>query len=94
MKWIVYILECADKSLYTGITNDLQRRLDEHRTGRGAKYTKTRRPLQVRYAEYRGTKGSALKREAAIKSLKRSDKLALLSAPRLPKDRGKMADKL
>jgi len=78
MKWIVYILECADKSLYTGITKDLERRLDEHLTGRGAKYTKTRRPLKVRYAEYRGTKGAALRREAAIKSLNRTGKLALI----------------
>ncbi len=56
MKWIVYILECADTSLYTGITNDLERRLEEHRTGRGAKYTKHRSPLRVRYTEYRSTK--------------------------------------
>ena len=67
MKWVVYILECSDKSLYTGITTDLERRLEEHRTGRGAKYTKHRNPLRVRYAEYRRTKGAALTREAAIK---------------------------
>lgn len=79
MKWIVYILECADNSLYTGITNDLERRLEEHRTGRGAKYTKHRRPLTMRYSEYQDTKGAALKREAAIKSLDRSAKLALIS---------------
>ncbi len=78
MKWIVYILECSDKSLYTGITNDMERRLEEHRTGRGAKYTKQRRPLRVRYTEFYGTKSAALKREAAIKSLDRSEKLALV----------------
>jgi putative endonuclease len=80
MKWVVYILECSDKSLYTGITTDLERRLEEHRTGRGAKYTKHRNPLRVRYVEHRRTKGAALTREAAIKSLARSEKLALIAA--------------
>ena len=79
MKWIVYILECSDNSLYTGITNDMERRLEEHRTGRGAKYTKHRSPLKVSYTEYQDTKGAALTREAAIKSLARSEKLALIA---------------
>ena len=79
MQWIVYILECSDNSLYTGITNDMDRRLEEHRTGRGAKYTKHRRPLRVRYIEYRATKSAALKRETAIKSLDRLEKLALIA---------------
>ena len=80
MKWIVYILECSDTSLYTGITNHLERRLKEHRTGQGAKYTKHRRPLKVRYTEYQSTKSAALVCEAAIKSLARSQKLALIAA--------------
>lgn len=79
MKWIVYILECSDTSLYTGITNDLERRLEEHRRGRGSKYTKHRSPLRVRYTEYQNTKGAALAREAAIKSLARSEKLELIA---------------
>jgi putative endonuclease len=79
MKWIVYILECSDKSLYTGITNDLERRLADHRSGRGAKYTQTRRPLLLRYSESQESKGAALKREAAIKTLTRSEKLALIT---------------
>jgi putative endonuclease len=79
MKWIVYILECSDNSLYTGITNDMVRRLGEHRTGRGAKYTKHRRPLKVRYTECQTNKSAALKREAAIKSLDRLAKLALIA---------------
>jgi putative endonuclease len=79
MKWIVYILECSDKSLYTGITNDMERRLEDHRTGRGAKYTKHRSPLKLRYTELRRSKSAALKREAAIKSLARSEKLALIA---------------
>ena len=80
MTWIVYILECSDRSLYTGITNDLERRLEEHRSGRGAKYTRYRSPLTVRYAERRRTKSAALTREAAIKSLTRSEKLTLIAA--------------
>jgi putative endonuclease len=88
MKWVVYILECSDNSLYTGITNDLERRLEEHRTGRGAKYTKHRSPLRVRYTEYRGTKSAALIREAAIKSLARSEKLALIAAKPLTNPHG------
>lgn len=80
MKWIVYILECSDRSLYTGITNDLERRLEEHRSGRGAKYTKHRSPLTVRYTERRRNKSAALTREAAIKSLTRSEKLTLIAA--------------
>lgn len=80
MKWIVYILECSDTSLYTGITTDMDRRLEEHRTGKGAKYTKHRRPLLVRYTEYQDSKGAALRREAALKSLKRAEKLALCAS--------------
>jgi putative endonuclease len=71
MKWIVYILECSDYSLDTGNTNDLERRLEEHRTGRGAQYAKHRRPLTTQYSEYQGTEGAARKREAAITSLDR-----------------------
>ena len=80
MTWIVYILECADGSLYTGITNDLQRRLSAHAAGRGAKYTKRRGPFTVRYIESLASKGAALQREAAIKALDRSAKMMLISA--------------
>ena len=79
MTWIVYIVECADRSLYTGITNDLERRMKAHTTGRGAKYTKRRGPFTVRYTEQHDSKGAALQREAAIKSLDRSGKVALIS---------------
>jgi putative endonuclease len=92
MKWIVYILECSDNSLYTGITNDMDRRLEEHKTGRGAKYTKHRRPLRVRYSEYRGTKSAALKREAAIKSLDRVEKLALIATQPPTRLRGTISE--
>lgn len=80
MTWIVYIVECIDGSLYTGITNDLERRMKAHATGRGAKYTQRRGPFTVRYTEHHATKGAALQREAAIKSLDRSEKVALISA--------------
>ncbi|MCA9499534.1 MAG: GIY-YIG nuclease family protein [Nitrospira sp.] len=78
MAWTVYMLECADTSLYTGITLDLERRLDEHVKGKGAKYTKHRGPFTVVFTERQETRGQALKREAAIKSMKRKEKLGLI----------------
>ena len=77
-KWTVYILKCGDGSLYTGITNDLEKRLAAHDAGKGAKYTRGRGPLTVFYTEHHRTKGFALKREAVIKSLNRQDKLAAI----------------
>lgn len=79
MTWIVYILECADTSLYTGVTTDLARRVEEHAAGTGAKYTKRRGPFTIRYTEPHRTRSRALSREAAIKLLTRSAKLALIS---------------
>jgi putative endonuclease len=89
MKWTVYIVECADATLYTGITTDIGRRMEEHQSGQGAKYTRRRGPLLVRYTEQRRTRSAALKREALIKSMTRSAKLALIAAsPRFhPPDR-------
>ncbi|MDH5564558.1 MAG: GIY-YIG nuclease family protein [Nitrospirota bacterium] len=81
MSWTVYILECADSSLYTGITRNLPRRLEEHSKGKGAKYTKHRGPFKVVFTEGQDTRGQALKREATIKSMKREDKLGLIGAP-------------
>lgn len=78
--WWVYIVECADRTLYTGMTNDLPSRLTAHAEGRAAKYTKHRRPVTLRYAETADTKGLALRREAAIKRLSRTDKLSLIAA--------------
>ena len=76
MAWTVYILECSDNSLYTGITMDLKRRLDEHEKGKGAKYTKHRGPFTVVFTELQETRGEALKREAAIKSMKEKESWA------------------
>ena len=86
MSYFLYILECADKSLYTGCTNDLKRRVDQHNASpRGAKYTKARRPVRLLYTEPFATRGEALKREAEIKSWKRSEKLVLIRARKSPK---------
>ena len=78
MDWIVYMLRCADGTLYTGITNNLEHRMAEHEAGRGAKYTKGRGPLQVVYQESCPDRGLASKREIAIKSLERKAKLLLV----------------
>lgn len=75
--WIVYILKCADETLYTGITNDLAGRMARHGAGKGAKYTRGRGPCTLVYSEECATKGMALRREIEIKSLKRSQKLEL-----------------
>ncbi len=75
--WIVYILKCADRSLYTGITTDLAARLAKHANGTGAKYTRGRGPYEVVLTEDYPTKSAALKREIEIKKLSRLDKLKL-----------------
>ena len=78
MGWTVYILRCGDGTLYTGCTNDLPRRLAAHRSGRGAKYTRSRLPVEPVYREEAADKSAALRREAAIKRLDRRKKLALI----------------
>ena len=78
MSWFVYILKCKDNSLYTGITNDLKKRIKVHNLGKGAKYTKARLPVSLLYCETYQTKGDALRRELEIKKLKRIEKLALV----------------
>ena len=80
MDWTVYILRCADGTLYTGITNDPKRRMAEHESGQGAKYTKGRGPFQLVYQEPCEDRGLASKRENEIKSLDRKAKLALIAA--------------
>ena len=76
--WKLYILRCGDGTLYTGITTDVQSRLEVHRSGKGAKYTRGRAPLELVYTEDCGTKGQALKRELEIKALSRPEKLKLI----------------
>jgi len=78
--WHVYVLRCADGSLYTGITNDLARRLAAHRAGTASRYTRSRRPVRLVYRERRRDRSAALKREAAIKRLPRAAKLRIIGA--------------
>lgn len=84
-----YILECRDGSLYTGWTKDLDRRLREHNAGKGAKYTKSRRPVILAYFETFATKKEAMSREYAIKHLKRKEKLALVKSEDNPVTKAK-----
>ncbi|MEQ1813720.1 MAG: GIY-YIG nuclease family protein [Candidatus Nitrotoga sp.] len=77
MNWCCYILRCVDDTLYTGITNDLEKRLLAHNTGTAAKYTRSRCPVQLIYAEPCANKSIALKRELQIKKLSRPDKMLL-----------------
>lgn len=78
--WWVYIVECSDQSLYTGITTDIYRRIIEHNTSnKGAKYTRSKRPVSLIYKEQCENRSIASKREYEIKKLKRADKLLLVS---------------
>ena len=77
MTWTVYILRCKDKTLYCGVTNDLEARLNKHALGTGAKYTRGRGPFKLLRSEEFPTKSEALKRELAIKKLPRARKLKL-----------------
>lgn len=76
--WFVYILRCGDDTLYTGSTDDISRRLAAHNSGKGAKYTRGRGPLELVYSEELPTHSDALKREIAIKRLTRKEKLMLI----------------
>ena len=77
-KWTVYLLRCGDGTLYCGITNDLENRLEMHRSGRGAKYTRGRGPLELAYTESCEDKSAALRRERQIKAMPREKKLELI----------------
>jgi putative endonuclease len=81
MAVFVYIVECADKTLYTGWTTDVKRRLKAHNAGRGAKYTRDRGPVRLVYVEEVPDRRLALKRELEIKRMRRSQKLKLISQP-------------
>lgn len=77
MGWYVYMLKCGDGSLYTGCTNDPENRLKAHSTGKGAKYTRSRLPVELVYREALPDRSAALKREWALKHMTRQEKLAL-----------------
>lgn len=76
--WYLYILRCKDNTLYTGITTDVEKRLEAHRTGKGAKYTRGRGPLELMYRESCGSHSDALKREHQVKMLTREEKQNLI----------------
>lgn len=78
MSWYVYMLRCGDGSLYTGVTDNVERRLAAHRSGRGAKYTRGRGPLEMVYTEEVPDKSAALRREYQIKRLSREEKERLI----------------
>jgi predicted GIY-YIG superfamily endonuclease len=78
-RWLVYLLRCSDGSLYTGITNDLPKRLKAHAAGKASRYTRSRLPVTLAYSEPQKSKSAALKREAAIKKLTRQAKTALIT---------------
>jgi len=77
MPWHIYIIRCKDSKLYTGITKDLKRRIKEHKSGNGCKFTKYRTPIKLVYSEKAISRSCALKREAAIKHLPRKKKIEL-----------------
>ncbi|MBT5188016.1 MAG: GIY-YIG nuclease family protein [Kordiimonadaceae bacterium] len=78
MAWCVYILKCGDDSYYTGITNDLEKRVNDHECGKGAKYTRGRGPFKIIYKEDLDNRSEASKREIEIKKLSRPDKEKLI----------------
>ena len=78
--WFVYILRCDDGSLYTGITNDLSRRCDQHNAGTASRYTRSRLPVELVYQEAQGNRSVATKREIEIKALSRQQKESLIRA--------------
>ena len=79
MSYFVYILKCADGTLYTGITNGLESRVASHNSGKAAKYTSGRAPVELVYKEICADKSSALKREHEIKKMKREAKLKMVA---------------
>jgi putative endonuclease len=86
MKYLTYILECADGTLYVGVTTDIERRVEEHNTSdKGAKYTKARRPVVLKYIEEFENRSEAQKREYELKSLTRAEKLKVLNLTEIDK---------
>jgi putative endonuclease len=82
VSWTVYLLRCGDGSLYTGITNDLPKRLSRHQAGTASAYTRSRRPVRLVYRERQPDRAAAQRREAALRRLPRAQKLALVRGAR------------
>lgn len=74
----VYVVECADGTLYTGYTTNVERRVEEHNEGEGARYTRGRRPVELVHVETFGSRSAAMRREAEVKAMRRNEKLALV----------------
>jgi putative endonuclease len=85
--WFLYILECSDGTLYTGITNDLDKRIAAHNAGKGAKYTKGRGPVKLKFCFMRSSRSSAAKREAEIKKMTKEEKIRHIQYWSEPKGR-------
>src|SRR5260221_13386403 len=83
-KWFVYVVRCADGSLYTGITKDVKRRCQQHNAGTASRYTRSRLPVKLAYQEAHPSQSLALKREAAIKAMNRRGKLTMIRQRRKP----------
>lgn len=79
MGWTVYMVRCRTGELYTGCTTDLERRVEEHNSGSGARFTRSRLPVTLVYTEDAGDRSAALRRESAIKAMTKREKLELLS---------------
>lgn len=79
MNWLVYMLECSDNSIYTGITNNLDKRLQKHQSGHGAKYLRGRLPIKLIYKEHFLNRSEATKRELYIKKLSKKEKRILIN---------------
>jgi predicted GIY-YIG superfamily endonuclease len=80
--WFVYVLRCADDSLYTGITNDVPRRCKQHNAGTASRYTRSRLPVELVYQEPQSSRSTALKRELAVKAMSRRKKELLIRLKR------------
>ena len=80
MKWIIYILKCKDQSLYTGITNDIDKRIEKHISGNGSKYLRGRLPIKLVYEEIALNRSEATKREVKIKKLNKKEKQFLIKS--------------
>ena len=80
--WMVYIMECSDGSFYTGVTNDLERRQQQHNEGTASRYTRSRRPVTLRYQEICGSRSQALIRECSLRLLSRKQKVELVNRNR------------
>jgi len=82
VKWVCYLLHCADDTLYCGITNDLEKRLAAHNAGTASKYTRARGPVELVFVEECADRSAASKREMAIKNLTRAEKIVLIQSGR------------